>query len=169
MIRSHTKGIYKGDSDEGLVEGIEAIENLARKVEVAVAGKESGFEKLYPTVVKSYFGGMKRHFQSVFSILKAGGNLSYQVFEFDRQPPKISPYTMLHYVLHFCRCKPSMDTRIHPRTLPEEIRRSYNAAVTRIFATECADVDELKIPHEESLKQGLAAFGIVELASDDTS
>jgi hypothetical protein len=79
MIRSHTKGIYKGDTDEHRVVGITSIENLAKEVERAVKDKESGFEKLYPTVVRSYFGGMKRHFGSLFRLMRSGGRAAYVV------------------------------------------------------------------------------------------
>jgi DNA methylase len=79
MIRSHTKGIYKGDEDQLRTKGLSSVEKLATEVEFAILGKESGFEKLYPTVVRSYFGGMKRHFGSLFRLMKAGGKAAYVV------------------------------------------------------------------------------------------
>jgi hypothetical protein len=79
MIRSHTKGIYKGDSDQLRVKRISSIEAVAQAVEGAIKGKESGFEKLYPTVVRSYFGGMTRHFGSLYRLMKAGGRAAYVV------------------------------------------------------------------------------------------
>jgi hypothetical protein len=79
MIRSHTKGIYKGDEDQLRTKGLSSVEKLASEVELAIKGKESGFEKLYPTVVRSYFGGMKRHFGSLFRLMRPGGKAAYVV------------------------------------------------------------------------------------------
>jgi DNA methylase len=79
MIRSHTKGIYKGDEDQLRTKMLTSVEKVAVDVELAVAGKESGFEKLYPTVVRSYFGGMKRHFGSLFRLMRKGGKAAYVV------------------------------------------------------------------------------------------
>ena len=79
MIRSHTKGIYKGDVDPFRVKNLRSVEDLASRVQLAVAGKISGFEKLYPTVVRSYFGGMKCHFGSLFRLMRSGGKAAYVV------------------------------------------------------------------------------------------
>lgn len=79
MIRSHTKGIYKGDEDADRVARIASVEAVAKKVEAAVVGRESGFEKLYPTVVRAYFGGMRRHFASLYRLMNAGGKAAYVV------------------------------------------------------------------------------------------
>lgn len=79
MIRSHTKGIYQGDNDGRRVVKIASIETLANEVARAIEGKESGFEKLYPTVVRSYFGGMRRHFTSLFRLMPRGGKAVYVV------------------------------------------------------------------------------------------
>jgi hypothetical protein len=79
MIRSHTKGIYKGDKDQLRTRRLRSVEKIAGEVELAIKGKESGFEKLYPTVVRSYFGGMKRHFGSLFRLMKSGGRAAYVV------------------------------------------------------------------------------------------
>ena len=79
MIRSHTKGLYKGDDDASLAKIFPAVEKIAKEVELAVANKESGFEKFYPWVIRSYFGGMKRHFVSIFPFLKSGSKAAYVV------------------------------------------------------------------------------------------
>jgi len=79
MIRSHTKGIYKGDKDQALVADIASIERTAKRVEDATLGKTSGFERLYSTVVRSYFGGMRRHFKRVAKVLRKGGRAAYVV------------------------------------------------------------------------------------------
>ena len=52
----------------------EAIEY--RRLQLA---KDSGFEKLYHRVTSLYFGGMKRHFANLRSILKPGAPLAYVV------------------------------------------------------------------------------------------
>lgn len=79
MIRSHTKGIYKGDYDAQRAQRLQLVEHAASLIEKAVDGKASGFEKLYPTVVRSYFGGMRRHFGSLFRLMRSGGMAAYVV------------------------------------------------------------------------------------------
>jgi hypothetical protein len=79
MIRSHTKGLYKGDDDELFCAFSKEIEDLASQVQLAVADKESGFEKLYPRVIRSYFGGMRRHFSGIFQYLRSGAKAAYVV------------------------------------------------------------------------------------------
>jgi hypothetical protein len=79
MIRSHTKGIYKGDQDEQWTRRLQSVQSVAVMIEEAIKGKESGFEKLYPTVVRSYFGGMRRHFGSLFRLMRSGGRAAYVV------------------------------------------------------------------------------------------
>ncbi len=81
LVRSNTRGIYKGDSDDALVEDhpeVQRIANLieARRVEL---GKTSGFERLYPRVVKQYFGGMARHLADLRPALRPGAHLAYVV------------------------------------------------------------------------------------------
>lgn len=73
MIRSHTKGVYKTDRDAMLVRDNKDINALADQIAEKCKDKQYGFARLYPTVIRSYFGGMKRHLQSVSSILERGG------------------------------------------------------------------------------------------------
>ena len=73
MIRSHTKGIYKTDGDAKLVRDYESIKNLASKVERKCRHKKYGFARLYPTVIREYFGGMMRHLNSMGSVIDRGG------------------------------------------------------------------------------------------------
>jgi len=77
MIRSHTKGIYKGDCDAALVKGHPDIERIARTLDEKAKEKTDGFARLYSTVVREYFGGMKRHLSSVKSLLKPGAMCAY--------------------------------------------------------------------------------------------
>jgi DNA methylase len=79
MIRSHTKGIYAGDNDEAFVEGNKTIQGLVLALEPKVQTKTHGFAKLYPKVVREYFGGMKRHFKSIKPFLAAGAHCAYVV------------------------------------------------------------------------------------------
>jgi DNA modification methylase len=79
MIRSHTKGIYKTDQDAGLVRDYKSIQSLAEKVQAACRGKTYGFARLYPTVVREYFGGMKRHFESMACCMPKGARYALVV------------------------------------------------------------------------------------------
>lgn len=79
MIRSHTKGIYVGDNDESFVRGNEIIDGLVATLEPKVRTKSHGFAKLYPKVVREYFGGMKRHFKSIKPFLAPAANCAYVV------------------------------------------------------------------------------------------
>ncbi len=77
QLRSHTKGIYKGDNDSRHVADDPAVERIAKEIEVNVADKTHGFAKLYSKVVREYFGGMKRHLLSVARVLSPGANCAY--------------------------------------------------------------------------------------------
>lgn len=79
MIRSNTKGIYVGDSDSALVTGHLQIEKLARVLDERAESKTHGFARLYSTVLREYFGGMKRHLASVKPFLKKGALCAYVV------------------------------------------------------------------------------------------
>jgi len=79
MIRSHTKGIYKGDRDEKFVLRNKTIHSIASKLERIVSHKEYGFARLYPKVVLEYFGGMKRHLLSLQFVLHPGAHCAYVV------------------------------------------------------------------------------------------
>ncbi len=77
QIRSHTKGIYKEDKDSGYLGIYPAIEQIVEEMERNVRTKTHGFAKLYSTVVKEYFGGMKRHLQSLARFLAPGAKCAY--------------------------------------------------------------------------------------------
>lgn len=81
MLRSNTRGVYKGDTDDLWVERHPEIQRLAaaienRRIEL---GKTSGFERLYPKVTKLYFGGMARHLAELRPLLRPGAMLAYVV------------------------------------------------------------------------------------------
>jgi hypothetical protein len=79
MIRSHTKGIYVGDDDESLVKDNVLVSRLVSALEPKIRTKSHGFAKLYPKVVREYFGGMKRHFESIKPFLAPGAHCAYVV------------------------------------------------------------------------------------------
>lgn len=79
MIRSHTKGIYKSDRDADLVRDNKTINELADRVERKCRKKSHGFARLYPTVIRQYFGGMRRHLNSMSSLMSRGGRYAMVV------------------------------------------------------------------------------------------
>jgi len=81
LVRSNTRGVYKGDDDDKYIAGHEEIDRIAdaierRRVEL---GKTSGFERLYARVTKLYFGGMARHLKDLQTVLRPGAYLAYVV------------------------------------------------------------------------------------------
>lgn len=81
MVRSNTRGVYKGDDDEQWIAGHGEIERIANEIEARrlELGKTSGFERLYARVTKLYFGGMARHLAELRPFLRRGGQLAYVV------------------------------------------------------------------------------------------
>lgn len=81
LVRSNTRGVYKGDDDDLLVAQHSEIEQIARTIEARriKMGKTSGFERLYHRVTKLYFGGMTRHLSELRNVLRPGGQLAYIV------------------------------------------------------------------------------------------
>ncbi len=81
LIRSNTRGVYSGDSDEVWVADNERVQAICREIEArrVALGKTSGFERMYHRVTKLYFGGMVRQLTSLRSLLKPGAMLGYVV------------------------------------------------------------------------------------------
>ncbi len=81
LIRSNTRGVYKGDDDEQWVTGNERIEAICREIETRRInlGKTSGFERMYHRVTRLYFGGMAKQLASLRGVLKPGAMLGYVV------------------------------------------------------------------------------------------
>ena len=81
MVRSNTRGVYKSDTDDRLMQDHKEIQNIAETIERRriELGKTSGFEKLYARVTKLYFGGMKRHLLDLRPALRPGAQLAYVV------------------------------------------------------------------------------------------
>jgi DNA methylase. len=81
LLRSNTRGVYATDQDDLLVADNKEIQRIAdaierRRIEL---GKTSGFERMYARVTKLYFGGMKRHFANLRTVLRPGARLAYVV------------------------------------------------------------------------------------------
>ena len=81
LLRSNTRGVYKGDDDDRHVEDNPVIQRIAEDIEKrrVSLGKTSGFERLYARVAKLYFGGMARHFAQLQRALRPGAHLAYVV------------------------------------------------------------------------------------------
>jgi DNA methylase len=81
LVRSNTRGVFKGDRDDLLVADHDEIQNIADAIEERriALGKTSGFERLYARVTKLYFGGMTRHLSELRSVLRPGAQLAYVV------------------------------------------------------------------------------------------
>jgi hypothetical protein len=81
LLKSNTRTIHKGDSDDRFVRKFGSIQRLAREIErkrIALE-KTSGFERLYHRVVTLYFGGMFRHLETLKPRLNPGAQLAYVV------------------------------------------------------------------------------------------
>jgi len=81
LVRSNTRGVYKGDDDDKWIAGHSEIQRIAEAIEKrrVELGKSSGFEKLYGRVTKLYFGGMARHLAELRTVLRPGAQLAYVV------------------------------------------------------------------------------------------
>jgi hypothetical protein len=81
MVRSNTRGVYKGDDDDRWIAGHAEVERIALAIEARriELGKTSGFERLYAKVTKLYFGGMARHLAELRPVLRPGARLAYVV------------------------------------------------------------------------------------------
>lgn len=81
LLRSNTRGVYKGDDDDDYVKSFPEIQRIANEIERRriELGKTSGFERLYHKVTKLYFGGMAKHLIELQSVLKPNAYLAYVV------------------------------------------------------------------------------------------
>ena len=81
LLRSNTRGVYKGDDDDQWVKEHPEIQRIANEIEArrVELGKTSGFERLYARVTRLYFGGMARHLANLREILRPGAQLAYVV------------------------------------------------------------------------------------------
>jgi DNA modification methylase len=81
MLRSNTRGVYKGDTDDQWVAHHPEIQRIAAEIEMRriELNKTSGFERMYARVTKLYFGGMMRHLAEIRPLLRTGASLAYVV------------------------------------------------------------------------------------------
>jgi hypothetical protein len=81
LLRSNSRGVYKADTDDLLVEDNREVQRIAKEIEArrVELGKTSGFERMYARVTKLYFGGMKRHLADLRTVLRPGAHLGYVV------------------------------------------------------------------------------------------
>ncbi len=81
LIRSNTRNVYKGDTDDKWIEQHPEILRIAKAIERRriELEKDSGFERLYAQVTRLYFGGMAKHLDQLRKILKPGAQLAYVV------------------------------------------------------------------------------------------
>ena len=81
LVRSNTRNVYKGDSDDLWVDSHKKIQKIAADIENRriSMNKTSGFERMYAKVTKLYFGGMARHLNELKTILRPGAHLVYVV------------------------------------------------------------------------------------------
>jgi len=81
LVRSNTRGIYKGDDDDQWVTDFPEIQRIAEEIEKRriELGKDSGFERLYAKATKLYFGGMAKHLSDLRTALRPGAKLAYVV------------------------------------------------------------------------------------------
>lgn len=81
LVRSNTRGVYKGDDDDRWVAHHKSIQHIADQIEQRriELGKTSGFERLYGRVTRLYFGGMARHLAELRQVLRPGARLAYVV------------------------------------------------------------------------------------------
>lgn len=81
LVRSNTRNVYKGDDDSHWVAHHPGVQEIADTIETRRIdlGKTSGFERLYATVTRLYFGGMTRHLAELRGVLRPGARLAYVV------------------------------------------------------------------------------------------
>ena len=81
LMRSNTRNVFKGDTDDVWVSQHPEVQRIAKEIEDRriELGKVSGFERLYYRATKLYFGGMAKHLADLRYILRPGAQLAYVV------------------------------------------------------------------------------------------
>lgn len=81
LVRSNTRGVYKSDIEDSVIDQFPEILGLAEQIERKriELGKNSGFEKMYSKVTRLYFAGMYMHLLNLTKVLKPGAMLAYVV------------------------------------------------------------------------------------------
>jgi DNA modification methylase len=81
LLRSNSRNIFVADNDAEYIRDFASINRLADSIESKrlALKKTSGFEKMYQKIVRHYFGGMYKHFESLKPLLKPNARLAYVV------------------------------------------------------------------------------------------
>lgn len=81
LLRSNTRGVYKGDTDDEYVIQNTEVQRIAEEIEHRriELGKTSGFERTYAKVTRLYFGGITKHLRELQPILKPNARMAYVV------------------------------------------------------------------------------------------
>ncbi len=81
LLRSNSRNIFVTDNDQDYVKSFDSINRIAIEIEEKRIHlkKTSGFEKMYHKIVKHYFGGMYRHFQTLKPLLAPEAKVAYVV------------------------------------------------------------------------------------------
>lgn len=79
MLRCHTKGIYKDDSDSKFSSRYRSVQKIAQSLDRRAKHRTDGFSRLYGRMVREYFGGMARHLRRTYEALKPGGRCAYVI------------------------------------------------------------------------------------------
>jgi hypothetical protein len=77
MICSHSKGVYKDDSDGENTKGIPEVQDIVNELREKALSKKYAFAHRYPIVVANYFGGMYRHFKDISALITTGARCAY--------------------------------------------------------------------------------------------
>jgi DNA modification methylase len=79
MVRCHTKGIYKDDTDARYAARYPKVQRIAKRLDKRAEDYTDGFSKLYGRMVREYFGGMICHLRSAMKVLRPGGRCAYVI------------------------------------------------------------------------------------------
>jgi hypothetical protein len=79
MVRCHTKGVYKQDSEARYANHYPLVRQVSQELERRAEGRTDGFSRLYGRMVGEYFGGMIAHLRSSIAALKPGGHCAYVI------------------------------------------------------------------------------------------
>jgi hypothetical protein len=79
MMRCHTKGIYKDDTDASYSNRYPSVRKIARVLDHRAKQRTDGFSRLYGRMVREYFGGMICHLRQTYDALKPGGRCAYVI------------------------------------------------------------------------------------------
>jgi hypothetical protein len=79
MLRCHTNGLYRGDTDAQFALQFDSVQGIANELDGRAAASKDGFSRLYGRMVRQYFGGMVKHLMALRKLLPAGARCAYVV------------------------------------------------------------------------------------------